>query len=122
MLFRQKDRAFHWLGWIGGAGFLDNVIGSIDFVVPRASVPVIAAHKIQYPWSGDIEADVEVVSDLIKEMAGISALVSTAPVIGAAHVGARADALVRPAFPEAIGIKTHRNDRWLFRRATEGGD
>src|SRR5438477_7885445 len=47
-------------------------------------------------------------------MAGVGALISTAAIISAAHIRANADALVRPAFPQSIGIETHWNDRWLL--------
>ena len=37
-------------------------------------------------------------------MAGISALVAAAAVVGAAHIGARADTLVRPTVPLTISV------------------
>src|SRR5438477_9982617 len=47
-------------------------------------------------------------------MAGVGALISTAAIITAAPIRTNADALVRPALPQSIGIETHWNDRWLL--------
>src|SRR5262249_27558972 len=63
----------------------------------------------------DVEGDVEVVGLLVKEVAGVGALVAAGAVVGAAHVGPRPDPLVRPAVPLAVGVEAHRGDGGLPR-------
>ena len=96
--------------WIGGAGFLDDVIGAVHDVMPGAAVPVIVPREIEHAGAFDVESDIEVVRQLIKEMARVGAFVAAAPVVGAAHVGPSADALQRPLFPAAIGVQANGND------------
>src|SRR5262245_50609735 len=96
--------------WIGGAGLAHDVVRPIHFVMPRAAMPMIVANEIENTRSSDIQRHVFVFCQLIEEMAGICAFVSAAPVISAAHVCARADALIRPALPLAIGIQPNGND------------
>ena len=95
---------------IGGAGFLNDVVGTVHFVMPRAAVPMVVASEVEESRAGDVECDVFVFGELIEEMAGVGAFVAAAAVISAAHVGAHADALIRPAVPLAVGIEANGND------------
>ena len=99
-------------GWqrIGGAGFLHDVVRAVHVVMPRAAVPVIVAGEVEHAGAFHVERHVVVVGQLIEEMGGVGPLVAASPVVGAAHVGARADALIRPAVPHAVRIQTHGND------------
>ena len=57
------------------------------------------------------QGDVLIVRKLVKEMAGVSALVASAAVVGAAHVGPLPDPEARPSLPLAAGIEADRDDR-----------
>ncbi len=96
---------------IGGAGFLHNVITPVDLIVPWAAVPVVVADEIQLAGSFDIESDIKIVGELIEEVRGVGALVSSLAVVRTAHVGSGSDALVRPAVPKKIGIGPDGNHR-----------
>ena len=101
----------HGFHRISRAGFLNDMIGTINFVMPRAAVPMVAAHEVEHAGPGDIERDVVIIGELVNEMAGIGAFIAASAVVSAAHVGARADALVRPLVPHSIGVKSNR-DNW----------
>jgi hypothetical protein len=47
-------------------------------------------------------------------MAGICPFIAAEPIVRAAHISARADALIRPAFPQPISVQTDRNDGRLI--------
>src|SRR5580765_7612951 len=98
---------------IGGAGLDYNVVRTVHFIMPWAAVPMIVSDEIENARAGDVQRHVFVFRKLIEEMAGIGAFVATAAVISAAHVGAHADALIRPALPLAISVKADGND-WRF--------
>ena len=84
---------------VGGAGLLDDVVGAVDLVVPRAAVPVVVAGEVQDAAASDVERDVEVVGRSGRGSAGVGRAVAAVAVVGAAHVGAHADALLGPAVP-----------------------
>ena len=111
--FRQEDGVGGRLVRIGGAGFLDDVVHAIDLVMPGAAVPVVVAGEVEHARALHVERHVAVVGELVEEVAGVGAFVAAAAVVGAAHVGPRADALAGPAFPQAIGVEANRNDRRL---------
>lgn len=98
---------------IGCAGFLNNVVGAVNGVVPWAAVPMVVAGEVEDTGAGDVEGDVLVVVELIKEMAGVRAFVAACAVVGAPHVGAHADALQGPVLPLAIGVEAYW-DCWRF--------
>ena len=108
--------------WIGGAGLPDDVIRSVDLIMPWTSVPMITAHKVKDARPADIETNVKIIRQLIEEMAGISALVSAAPIISAAHISPHSDALTRPAVPLSVRIEAHWNDRGRGRVAERSAE
>ena len=78
-------------------------------------MPVVVTREIEHARPLYIQRDILVLGKLIKKMAGVSAFVTAAPIVGAAHVSARADAQVRPAVPLAAGIQADRDDRGFLR-------
>ncbi len=76
---------------------------------------MVETDEVEDPRAFDVERDIFVLGKLKQKVAGVCSLVSAAPVVSAAHVGARADALLGPAIPKAIGIQTDGNRRWLRR-------
>ena len=102
---------------IGAAAFLNNVFRAIYNVAPRTSVPMIIARKVKNARSFNIQRYIVVVGELIKEMTRIGPFIAAPTVVGAAHIGPRADALIRPPIPLPIGIQADRNDRRFRLRA-----
>ena len=100
-------------GWSGSAVLVSRTMWTcaIDFVVPGAAVPVVVADEVEDAGTFDVERDVAVVGELIEEVGGVGALVAAGAVVGAAHVGARADALVGPVVPHAISVETDGDGR-----------
>ncbi len=86
------------------------MVGAIDDVMPGAAVPVIVAREVEDAGILNIERDVEIVGELVEEMAGIGAFVAAGAVVGASHVGAGADALIGPAVPGAVGVVADGDD------------
>ena len=109
-VFREEQGILDRMIRIRGAGFLNQAIRAVHFVVPRTSVPMVATDKIQYPAPGYVQRDVEIVGELVEEMAGVGAFVPAAPIVSAPHVSPGADALLRPAVPETISVKADGND------------
>jgi hypothetical protein len=96
--------------WSRAARFLHEMVYAIDFIMPRASMPMIVTGEIENARPLQVEGNVLVFRQLVEEMAGISAFISPTPVVGATHVRACADALLRPSLPKPIGITTDGND------------
>src|SRR5688572_7021545 len=94
------------------AGFLHDEVAPIHHVMPRTAVPVIVACEVKNACALDIEGHVEVIRVLAEKMAGVGGLVCTASIVGATHVGAHADALLRPALPHSIRVKAD----WDYRQ------
>ena len=69
-------------------------------------MPMVATDKVENTRPGDVQRHVEIVGTLIEKMAGISTLIAAAPIVGAAHVCARADALMSRRPPPA--------KRWIW--------
>ena len=92
------------------AGLLNDVVGAIDLVVPGTAVPVVVADEVKDTGSLNVQRDVEIVGELVQEVGSVGPFVAAGSVVGAAHVGPRADPLIRPAFPQAIGVEPDRND------------
>ena len=88
---------------------MNDMVSAVDGVVPWTAVPMVVASEVEDSRAGDVECDVFVFGELIEEMAGVGAFVSAAAIVGAAHVSASADALIRPAVPLAIGIEDKGN-------------
>src|SRR4051812_11985932 len=95
---------------IGRARFLNNVVRAIDDVTPGAPMPVVVAGEVEDAGPLQIERDVEIVRELEEKMAGVGALIPAGAVVGAAHIGAGADALVGPMIPGAIGVVANGNN------------
>src|SRR5262245_35103600 len=93
--------------WVSRARFCHQVIPSIHDIMPGAAMPVVVPGEVQDTGALHIESDIEVVAQLVKEMARIGSFVATASIISAPHVRAHADALLWPQFPTAIGIESH---------------
>ncbi len=104
---------------IGRAGFPNEIILSIHHEMPRAAVPMIVASEVENARTFDIESDVEIVGDLVKEMAGVRPFVAAAPIVGAAHISPHPDPLLRPALPHPVSIQSHRRNRQLLAQATD---
>ena len=102
--------------WIRCAGLLNQVVNAIDLIMPRTPVPMIIARKIKHARPLDIERDIFILSKLVEEMAGVCAFIAATPIVGAPHVGARADAQIRPALPLPVRVQTNRDDWRLFTR------
>ena len=111
--WREENGVFHGMVRVGRAGFLNGVVNAVHFVMPGAAVPMIAPDEIENSQPGDIQRHVEIIGQLVQKMAGVGAFVSAAAIVGAPHVRPRADALIGPAVPESVSIKTHRNQRGL---------
>ena len=82
-------------------------------------MPVIVTREVKDAATFHVERDIEVIRQLIEEMARIRSFIAAAPVIGAAHVGPRADPLIGPACPLPIRVQTDGNHRRL--RGTRHG-
>src|SRR5437867_2732234 len=91
---------------VGRAGFLNDIVGAIDLIMPRTAVPVVVAGKVQYPGALHIERHVEIVGELVEEVGSIGSLVSARPVIGAAHIRPGTDPLIGPALPHAVSVES----------------
>src|SRR5947207_14202136 len=91
------------------------MVHAIHLVMPRTAMPMIIPGEVQNPRPFDVERDIFVLRQLIKKVAGIGPFIAAAPVVSAAHVSARADALVRPSFPETVCIQTN-GDKWRLVR------
>ena len=92
---------------------MHDVICAVDGVVPWAAVPMVVAREIHDPGTGDVEGDILVVGELVEEMTGVSAFVAAGAIVGAAHVGAHAEALDGPMLPLAIGVEADGDRRWF---------
>ena len=80
-------------------------------------MPVIITNKIENARPFDVECDVVVIGQLVEKMAAIGAFIAAAPIVGAAHVGAHSNALIRPARPLPVGIQSDWNgDRFDIAR------
>ena len=51
---------------VGRAGFPDDVIVSVDNVMPRAAVPMVVAGEIQNAAAFELERDIEIVRKLVR--------------------------------------------------------
>src|SRR5260370_32465667 len=100
------------------AGLLNEVVHAVHLVVPGATVLMVVAREVEHARPLNIESEVSVLGKLIEKMACVGALVAAAPVISAAQVSARSEALIGPAFPLAISIPTNR-DGWRLLRCTK---
>ena len=116
----KENRTRRRVRRVRGATFLHEVVDPVDLVVPGAPVPVVVADEIKHPRTGDIERDVEIVAKLVEVMRGVRALVASAAVVGASHVGAGADPLVRPMVPPQVRVRPDRDDRRLRGRDQAG--
>src|ERR1019366_5675668 len=81
------------------------MVFAIHLEVPWAAVPVVVADEVDLAGALDIEGDVAVFAQLIQEVRGIGPFVAARAIVGAAHVGADADALIRPAIPHAVRVQ-----------------
>ena len=117
---RQEHRIGLRVQRIGGATLLHQGVNAIDLVMPGTAVPVVVARKVQYPRALHVQRHIEVVSQLIEEVRRIG--IAAGAIIGAAHVGALAEALVRPAIPHDISVNAHRNHRRLCRASRYAGE
>ena len=111
--FGKKHRALRGVQRIGRAGLLDDAIAAIHLVVPGTTVPVVVADEVEDAGRFDVQRDIEIVGLLIQEVGSVGALVAAAPVVGAAHVGPGADALIGPPLPLAIGVGANGDRRRL---------
>ena len=109
-IFREENRIFDGLIWVGRARFLDDVSASVDFVEPGAAVPMIVAREVKNARTLNVERNIVGIGKLIEEVAGISAFVAAASIVSAAHVSARTDALDRPTFPLAVSVEADGDD------------
>ncbi len=116
----QKDRTLHRLVRIGRRTFADDVVGPVDFVMPRAAVPVVIAGEAKLARRLEIERHVEVVGLLIQKCAGVGVAIAAGPVVGAAHIRPQSDSLDRPLIPLPHGIQTNRDFRQIISRAALG--
>src|ERR1041384_2775274 len=98
---------------MGAAAFLDEMIGPIDHIMPGAPVPMVVAGEIEHTGTLNIESHIEVISELEKEMTGIGGFIAATTIIGAAHVRADTQPLLRPAVPHPVSVQTHRNCGFL---------
>ncbi|HIJ66152.1 MAG TPA: hypothetical protein HPP77_09405 [Candidatus Hydrogenedentes bacterium] len=119
-VFRHEDGPLDGVFRVGAARLLDDMVRAVDLVVPRAPVPVVVPSEIEDAWALDIEGYVEIIGLLVQEMAGVGALVSAGPVVGAAHIGSRAYANVGPSIPHTIRIQSHGNYRRLDQGVQQG--
>ena len=94
--------------------FRDDVVGTVYDVMPRAAVPVVVAREVKDAGAFYIKRDVEIAGELVEEVTGISALITAAAIIGAAHVSARSDTLVGPSLPQPIRIQSNGDDRGIY--------
>ena len=115
---RKTESGTGWLG-LARAGLLDEVVRAIHLVMPGAAMPMVVTREVEHARPLDVQRDVPVVGELVEEMAGVGAFVAAAAVVGAAHIGPRADPLAGPALPQAIRIQTHGNDRRLLCRGRQ---
>jgi hypothetical protein len=69
--------------------------------------------EVEYPRSLKVKRNVEIIGELVQEMAGVSTFIPASAIVGAAHIGPRPDALISPPIPHAIRIKAHWNHRRL---------
>src|SRR5437773_217586 len=90
--FGQEDRVLDGAVRVRSAALLNKVVGAIDLVVPGAAVPVVVTGKVQEARALDVESDVEVVGLLVEKVAGVSGVVVTGAVGGAADGGSHAAA------------------------------
>src|SRR3954468_15281919 len=87
---------FHRMIRIRRAGFLNNMIRSINFIMPWTSVPMVVASEIEDAFAFDVQGHVPIVCELIKKMAGVSAFILPLAIVSAAHVSADTNPLLRP--------------------------
>ena len=114
-----------WTRFVGSArvALLHQMIGPIDDIVPRAAMPVVVAGEVKHASSFHIERHIVVLGELVEKMARVRAFIAAAPVVGAAHVGARTDdPLIRPALPLPIRIQPDGNDRWFGSEQRRGNE
>src|SRR5579859_5606606 len=84
------------------------MISAINIVMPRAPVPVVVTREVEDARAGHVQSDIVIVRELVKKMAGIRSLVPAPAVVGAPHVRAFTDPLIRPSFPLPISVQTDR--------------
>src|SRR6266550_3509427 len=89
------------------------MVGPNHFIMPGAAMPMIVAREIDNSAPCHIKSDIEIIGQLIQEMTGIGSFVSTAPIVGAAHISPRPNPLNRPTVPLTVSIQPDRNDRRL---------
>src|ERR1022692_668958 len=68
---REKNGIVDRMQWVGRGALPDQVVLSIDHVVPGASVPMVVATEYEEPRPFQIQGHVEVVGKLIQEMRSI---------------------------------------------------
>src|SRR5207247_1324218 len=90
-IHRQEYRSGDRIRRIGGARLLDDVVGAVEQVMPRAAVPVIGPDEIEDARTLGIQRYVAVFGVLTEKMARVCGLIAAGAVIGAAHVRALAD-------------------------------
>jgi hypothetical protein len=61
-----------------------------------------------------VERYIEVIGELVEEMARVRAFIAAPAIVGAAHVSARSDSLKTPAIPLAVGIEADGHRGRLF--------
>src|SRR5262249_37677201 len=108
---RQEYRAWDRTVGIAGAGFLDDMIHAVNLIMPRAAMPVVVASEVKNASALEVQGNVAILSELVKEVSRIGAFVAPAPIVSATHVSARANPLVRPSVPHPVGIEPH-GDYW----------
>src|SRR3954462_4028946 len=81
-------------GIVGGA-FLDQKIVTVGFIVPGAAMMMVRTDEVEDAWSGCIERDIKMVGLLIQKMTRVSVAIAACSVVGAPHISANAQAVIR---------------------------
>jgi len=63
---------------IAGTAFLNNVILTVNDIVPGTAMPMVIAGKHENPSSLNIESNVEIIGKLVKKVRCIGAFVAPA--------------------------------------------
>src|SRR6266850_4089940 len=98
---------------MGGAGFLNNAIRSINLIMPGTAMPMIVTREIEDPLPFEVQRYIAVLAQLVKKVTGIGSFVPPAPIIRAAHVRPGSHPQIRPPFPLCVSIQSHGNDWWF---------
>ena len=100
---------------IKSAAVLEDVIRSVNLVMPGTSVPVIVAREVKNAGAFKVNRNIEIVRELVQVVACVGAFVSAAAIICAYHIGPGADSLIGPTIPHPVGVNAHRDNRRMFR-------